>query len=473
MARKVRGGPDRHIELKGLTYWFRREIPAPCRSVEAAEGRKGRFYRESLATGDLRAARARRDTLERETDGRWSDMKAGRYVPPTAPSAAESGSRWRQALVDASAQDKAGGGGPRDDDMTSVVMEAAEAAAGRLKGPARDAFVAAFKGAVAVDHHLEDFLGASAVAPKTKNSRRGLVKQLAAWAAGQGLTLDAIEREQAGRYYREKLVPRDKGTRRNHLQALRRYWSFLHAQGLYKGGDKDGAPWTGLEEEKRGGRAERRDRDKERPFTVEELTALLYGPWPAGMDTAFRPQIEDALRVSLLSGMRLGDVLSLWVEDAKDGAFDIKEGKTEDAARRFPIHSGLVELVARRTNGKGPKELLFHELAGERDPKDTFGKRFARYREALRVDDKREGKRRSLVNFHSARRFFVTTASHAGHPDRIIKDVIGHKAGKGEESVFRAYIPDGAAWEQRRAVVESVTLPPPSRADAAGDAEAA
>lgn len=38
----------------------------------------------------------------------------------------------------------------------------------------------------------------------------------------------------------------------------------------------------------------------------------------------------------------------------------------------------------------------------------------------------REGKRHSMVNFHSTRRWFATSADRAGQQEAVIKDVIGH-----------------------------------------------
>jgi integrase len=179
------------------------------------------------------------------------------------------------------------------------------------------------------------------------------------------------------------------------------------------------------------------------------------------MDREHGRQITDALRISLLSGMRMAEVLTLWVEEAHDGVFDIKQGKTTAAARKVPIHPDLKEIVERRTEGKQPKDWLFHELALERDPGDTFGKRFNRYRKHLKVDDVRPGKRRSLVNFHSARRWFVTEARHAGQPLDTIKDVVGHAPDK-KDITFGVYT-KGASEGQLRACVEAVKLPEPPR----------
>ena len=78
------------------------------------------------------------------------------------------------------------------------------------------------------------------------------------------------------------------------------------------------------------------------------------------------------------------------------------------------------------------------------------------------VDDKHTGVRRSLVNFHSARRWFATKARHAGQPKETIADVIGHSVEK-QDVTFGVYARDASA-EQRRACVEAVQLP-------SGDAE--
>jgi len=169
-------------------------------------------------------------------------------------------------------------------------------------------------------------------------------------------------------------------------------------------------------------------------------------------------QIRDALRISLLSGMRMAEVLRLWVSDVKEGeegaglVFDIQEGKTDAAARPVPIHPDLLETVQRRLKGpkgtdKPPGAWLFHELESERDAADTFGKRFLRYRLAHGVDDRREGKRRSLINFHSARRWFATAAERAGQREAIIKDVLGHEPD--EKNVTRRYIARSSGFQMR------------------------
>lgn len=117
-----------------------------------------------------------------------------------------------------------------------------------------------------------------------------------------------------------------------------------------------------------------------------------------------------------------------------------------------PAPSQLPQISANRRD-----DWLFHELQNERDPGDTFGKRFARFREYLGVDDKREGKRRSLVNFHSFRRWFVTEAERASQPVSTIAAVVGHSEGR-EGMTFGVYSA-GPSEDQRRTCVAAVKLP--------------
>jgi integrase len=202
--------------------------------------------------------------------------------------------------------------------------------------------------------------------------------------------------------------------------------------------------------------------EAERPFTDDEVQRLLLAPFP--MRPEWEDLMRDALKISLLSGMRQAEVLTLWVEEVHEDedeeaglVFDIQQGKTEAAARRVPVHPDLREIVERRTKGKDGKAWLFHECVSLPNPGDTYGKRFRRWREAVGVDDQREGVRRSLVNFHSARRWFATAADRAGVREAVIKDVMGHVPDKANVT-RRSYIAKSSG-AQMRECVEAVKLP--------------
>lgn len=437
----------RLLRLKGHVWWFQRDVPAACL---AAIG-KGSVAK-SLETSDVRIATERRDQVEIETTRLFSDIQSGKPAIAATAAPALRGQLWRETITALFEADD-----DEDTEELDLARHAQEAEREALRAADKRAFDDARLGRVQIDHYLDAYLGAARVAPKTAKGRRGLVKKFAAWCVDEKLTLDKINRKIAGRYVTAMIDPLHAVTASAHLLALRQYWIYLHARGHISNGDPLGAPWTGQQLRNNGRRIERGDLESERSFTNDELNTLLHAPYPPKMDPAHRQQLLDAIKISLLSGMRMVEVISLWVEEVHDGVFDVQQGKTDAAARKVPIHPDLAEVVERRTRDKGPRDWLFQELRIENDPGDTFGKRFRRYRLHLGVDDKREGKRRSLVNFHSARRWFTTEARHAGHPKETIGDVIGHHADK-KDITFGVYT-KGASEAQRRACVESVRLP--------------
>lgn len=470
MAGRSKKAGRRLLELRHNLWRFRRAIPQAC---QAALGR-GAWWTESLETSDLAAAQKLRDALERESSATFDSIRAGTWVGPKTVDARALGQLYRAEIIAAEEIDR---GDPEraDSGPLAVAQWAAEAAGGALeRGVERDAFVAGLHGKEPVEAHLATYLRGSNYAPKTLAERRGNIGRFAKWAAAQrpALTLDLIDRKKAGRYVAEVIDPMHPQTQKKHFAALRGYWSWLASRGLVTLPVAvlldSGWPWDGQQAPKTGKRAERGDKETERPFETAEVKALLAPSALPDFNAAHAAQIREVLRVSLLSGMRLAEVIKLWACDVKEGpegaglVFDIQEGKTAAAARPVPVHPDLLELVQRRLkdargNDKQGDVWLFHELQTERDPSDTFGKRFNRYREALGVDDKREGKRRSLVNFHSARRWFATAADRAGQPEGVIKDIMGHVPAK-ENVTRRAYI-GRSSGNQMRACVEAVRLP--------------
>lgn len=471
MAGKSKNAGRRLLVLKHDRWWFRRAVPVSCRKALGLGG----FYLVNLGTSDLKVAQGRRDDLEAETAALFGDAKAGKLTAEAVASARSRGVLAREAIIAAKEDDYAE---PGEFNPLDVAITSAETTAEGFQEDAdRAAFLDALHGREEVTAHLEAHLAAlrkNGIVEKSVKEREGLIKSFAAWAAVQkpALTLDRIDRRKAGQYVSEELDALHPKTLSKHLMALRGYWVHLAARGVVNLPPQEqrlsGWPWNAQQIRAKATRAERGSRnDRERPFSEEEVKTLLFSVFPEAMAKEHEDQIRDAFRISLLSGMRMAEVLRLWVDDVKeagDGAglvFDIQEGKTDAAARPVPVHPDLLETVHRRLKdpkgaNKQPGAWLFHELEGERDAADTFGKRFRRYRLALGVDDKREGKRRSLINFHSARRWFATAAERAGQREAIIKDVLGHEPD--EKNVTRRYIARSSG-AQMRACVESVKLP--------------
>jgi integrase len=71
------------------------------------------------------------------------------------------------------------------------------------------------------------------------------------------------------------------------------------------------------------------------------------------------------------------------------------------------------------------------------------------------VEEVVPGRRRSLVNFHSFRRYFITKAEQADQMEHIIAVVVGHK----RTGMTLGRYSGGPLLEQARRCVEAVRLP--------------
>jgi integrase len=120
----------------------------------------------------------------------------------------------------------------------------------------------------------------------------------------------------------------------------------------------------------------------------------------------------------------------------------------------------LEPLVAELVSGKALDDDLFPEYppprpGAQQERSMPLVKSFNRYRKSVGVDESRPGRRRSLVNFHSFRRWFITKAEQAGQPEHIIAAVVGHK----REGMTLGLYSAGPSRDQFKACVEAVRLP--------------
>ncbi len=287
---------------------------------------------------------------------------------------------------------------------------------------------------------------------RTKGDDRRAIGYLEAWCRSRRLkpTIESIDRKTAGLFVTE-LPTFAAGTQSGqrlsnktaskYLSCLSAYWKWMKARGVVEDN-----VWTGQSLPK-----ERTpEDDKERAFRHDELKALFEGspPKPLG----------SIMRIAALTGARIDAIVSLRVKDCQDGFFRFKPQKREEKVRVVPIHSQLTSLVHELTAGKSQDDDLFPEYP---EPKPGYErsmpavKAFTLYRRRVGVDEIRPGIRRSLVNFHSFRRWFVTEAERAGMSEGIIAWVVGHK----RRGVTFGVYSGGPSLEQLRACVESVRLP--------------
>ena len=224
--------------------------------------------------------------------------------------------------------------------------------------------------------------------------------------------------------------------------ALSAYWQWMEKRGLLEGN-----PWAGQGRKTTAADAAA----KKRAYKPEELTALLSGQTSR--------TLHDLMRIAALSGMRLGEIGRLTVEDTKGGLFDIREAKTAAGVRKVPIHPDLEVLVARRSEGKTGEQYLIEELrgseSGTRDRTAKASERFTDYRRSIGVDERVEGQRQSNVDFHSFRRWFVTAAERGGYAPWTVAAVVGHE----REGITFGVYSSGPELKRLREVVESIRLP--------------
>lgn len=300
-----------------------------------------------------------------------------------------------------------------------------------------------------VDLHHAAYLESLTVKPRTRADDVRAMKYLKAWCKREEVepSLQAINRKVAVRFM-DALPELAKGlspvTLNKYLRRLSRYWQWLERRE-----EVDANVWHGLTIPE----PKTPYDEKERPFTNDEMRLLLAGETTQHM--------HDLMRIAALTGARIDVIVSLRVKDCEGGVFVFKPQKKEEKERITPIHSSLVPIIERRTKGKSPDDDLFPEWppvkkAGSmRERSFKASNQFTEYRRSVGVDDVIPGKRRSLVNFHSFRRWFMTMAERADQPEHLIAAVVGHK----RNSITLGLYSAGPLVEQARRCVEAVKLP--------------
>lgn len=320
--------------------------------------------------------------------------------------------------------------------------------------PERDAlameFLAVAKGKrTPIDFYHEKYMSMSQVKARTAADDMRAIKYLKDWCAKNGVSahLQTVTKREAVRFCDDLsgLVGKaDPATLNKYISRLSVYWTWLEGRH-----EVDINIWKGRSFKK----PMQTTDQKERPFTDVEMKALLTGSASQAM--------HDVMRLAALTGARLDAIVCLRVRDCQNNTFVFKPQKKEPGPRLCPIHPDLAEIIARRSEGKEDTDDIFPEWPGPkksdslRERSFKTSNQFTAYRREIGVDDQKEGKRRSLVNFHSFRRWFITKAEQAGQPESTIAAVVGHKRKGMTFGVYSA----GPLLEQARQCVEAVKLP--------------
>ena len=295
----------------------------------------------------------------------------------------------------------------------------------------------------------EEYLGKSLVKARTKADDVRAIRYLTIWCDKNGIPpmLENITRKLATRFVDDLgtvtggLHPR---TQNKYVGRLSGYWKYM-----LKREQVEADVWSGLSVPVPATPHE----EEERAFTDEEVRLLLNGPATESM--------RDLILFGALTGARLDAIVDLKVKDTRSAVITFKKQKKEKTARDIPVHPDLKEIVARRSTGKAENEPLFPEWpapkkAGSmRERSFKASNEFTTYRRLCGVEEQVEGKRRSLVNFHSFRRWFITKAERAGKDKDLIAAIVGHK----RSGITLGRYSEGPEMRRARACVAAVKLP--------------
>ncbi len=163
--------------------------------------------------------------------------------------------------------------------------------------------------------------------------------------------------------------------------------------------------------------------------------------------------LHHALLFCLLTGMRSGEAVGLVRDDlvrkGNLGWFalvrpnEVRELKTDAAARQVPLHPVLQDLLP----------LL--PLEGQLFPDlnvNIVTKQFSKLRDRLELT------RPGLV-FHSTRKWFITQCERTGVPEHFTASLVGHKSARSENQLTYGIYSAGISDEQQRAIVDQIRLP--------------
>ena len=147
----------------------------------------------------------------------------------------------------------------------------------------------------------------------------------------------------------------------------------------------------------------------------------------------------------MYTGMRIEEICRLRRSDIEADCFLVREGKTQSAPRKIPIHSILIPMV--QTKMCLPKDgYLVTGLKAYRDKRShSISKCFGTRRKQLGFDKRK-------YTFHSLRANFVTELDNLGIDLSIIQSLIGHR----QQSLVRSVYSGGPKIEKLREVINKI-----------------
>jgi len=160
-------------------------------------------------------------------------------------------------------------------------------------------------------------------------------------------------------------------------------------------------------------------------------------------------QEEDELfnttLLGIYTGMRIEEICRLKTTDIESECLLIREGKTQSAPRKIPIHKSILPLIATMIASTQDGYLIegLKIYRGKRS--HSISKRLGTRRKQLGFD-------RGKYTFHSLRANFVTELDNQGVDLSIIQSLIGHR----QQSLVRSIYSGGPKIEKLREIVNKI-----------------
>ena len=149
--------------------------------------------------------------------------------------------------------------------------------------------------------------------------------------------------------------------------------------------------------------------------------------------------------IGMYTGMRIEEICRLKRSDIEADCFLVREGKTQSAPRKIPVHSIILPMVESLTDTTRD-EYLVTGLKTYRDKRShSISKRFGTRRNQLGFDKRK-------YTFHSLRANFVTELDNLGIDLSIIQSLIGHR----QQSLVRSVYSGGLKIEKLREVINKI-----------------
>ena len=143
--------------------------------------------------------------------------------------------------------------------------------------------------------------------------------------------------------------------------------------------------------------------------------------------------------------MRIEEICRLKTTDIESECMLIREGKTQSAPRKIPIHKSILPLIATMIASTQDGYLIegLKNYRGKRS--HSISKRLGTRRKQLGFD-------RGKYTFHSLRANFVTELDNQGVDLSIIQSLIGHR----QQSLVRSIYSGGPKIQKLREIVNRI-----------------